>query len=1122
MNYDTKSYGRARLLAASLLSASSIALMTVPAHAQDSITTEDEPAEEEERIVVTGSRIAVDSTTSLESPVQVITAEQFKQAGEIDITQTLRELPALQGSDPATLDSAQGFAISGASTLNLRQLGSNRTLVLQDGRRHVPGIAGTANVDVGSIPSALISEVQVLTGGASSVYGADAVSGVVNYITRTGRDFDGIEYRLQTGISGQGDSEEVFGSIAGGGTFEDSRGSAVFAVEYSHSTAILNGDRDFGSGDGNFVFRQSDEILNNALGLDPDARNALIQNPTLPVSSTNAIIAVGGFPFDRLAFGPQVAVDFDPATSTVPNLDGTDIPILQIIDPETGELRAYNPGISASAFNAIGGDGIPSNPASLTLIPEQTRIVAASAVDYEITNTITLFADAKFAYVETTDTNGIPFTDDLIFQSDNPFAPPELQSQFVETGASFAGVALDNLGSDIGRGDDIERSTIRASGGLRWEAPESNVSFEASYTWGRTQVDQTLRNRRINDRYFTAFDAVALTEANIDGTDPIFNFTDGSGTLNAVRNGQEIQITSGDAQVGDIVCRAEVTGLPSPSNAPFLVGGPPIYADGVEINGVDVSGQTRPVTFQIGDGSCAPLNLLNPTDFGQAALDFAFLDLKRDTVIEQQQFLAVLAGDTEHLFELPGGPVGFAAGFEWRRDDSQFTRDSLESIEARVIENVNAPLFDSPNPPGQGIRVWELFGEVRLPILGDMPFVENFEVTAAGRYSDYNTIGTTETYSFGAQYSPVEWFTLRGTLSRAVRAPNIGELFAPQGIATIGVNADPCDDGNINDGTANRAANCALFVVDGFSSDDFLTAFSTGTSGGNPNLTEETSDSLTIGGVFNPSGLFGGALDNLVVIVDYYDIEIEDAVGTLTGAQIAAACVDLPDINNQFCDAIERDPNRGGAIVGFTSGNINLSLLRARGIDFETRYSFDAPFGGGDYGTFTLSAAGTRFLERFTESDPIIQQTIADETDPLQQELLIADQATQSDLLGVLGNPEWIVNFGLNWNFDRFNIGWRTRFESSTLRISNAANTDVEIVGDEVVTSVSEDVVDDSQRYTGDGFEHDFSVSFEATDSVQIFGGVNNVFDQEPYPGSFSRPSSPRGRFFFLGVSGQL
>ena len=1107
-------------LAAALLVS---ALAPSGAIAQDSVvgTAEnDEP--QQDQIVVTGSRIATDATTASASPVQVITVEDFKRSGEIDFTQTLREQPALQGSDPANLDTAQGFALSGASTLDLRQLGTNRTLVLQDGRRHVPGIAGTATVDVGSIPQALIREVQVLTGGASGVYGADAVSGVVNFITRTGRDFDGLEYSLQTGISDEGDSEEIFASVAGGGTFQDGRGSAVFAVEYRQNAGILAGDRDFASGPGYSIFGQSNDFLNEQLGLAPGTENAFIPDRRLPVSSSAGIIAVGGFPFDRLAFGPRVATNFLPGTSTVPTFPGTTIPILQIIDPVTGELRAYNPGISTSAFNASGGDGIfTGNAPGLTLIPEQTRVVASAAMDFEITNTLTFFADAKLAYVETSNIEGIPFADDLFLAGDNPFLPAQIQAQLVETGRSFVGVALDNLASDTGRGTDIERTTIRASGGLRWDAPDSNVNFEASFTWGRTQVNDTNRRTRLNDRYFTAFDAVALTQENIDGTDPVFNFTSGSGTLKAVRNGQDVEITAGNAQVGDIVCRAEVTGLPSPSNVPFLVGGPPIYADGVVINGTDVSGQTRPVTFQIGDGSCAPLNLLGNFASQQAALDFAFVDLNQRTTIEQQQFLAVLAGDTAHLFELPAGPIGFAAGFEWRRDDSRFIRDSFESIEGRVVENVNAPLFNSPLN-GEGISVWELFGELRVPILADMPFVDKLEVTAAGRYSDYNTIGKTETYSFGAIYAPTDWLSLRGTLSRAIRAPNIGELFAPQSIATIGVDEDPCDNNNITLGTSNRPTNCAQFVAPGFDSSQFLTAFSTGTTGGNPLLREETSDSFTIGGVFQPKGILGGALDNLVVIVDYYDIEITDAVGSLTGAAIAAACVDLPSIDNQFCDAIERDPNRGGAIVGFTSGNINLSVLRARGIDFETRYSFDAPFGDGNMGRFSLSAVGTHFLERFTEGDPVIQQTIADEPDPLQQQLLIVDQATNSDLLGVIGVPKWIVNFGINWEVDKWNIGWRTRWEDSTLQVSNADATDVEIVGNEVVVSPNVGILDASQLYTGNGFEHDITVSYDFSEKLQVYGGVNNLTDTEPFLGSLVRPVSPRGRFFFLGLSGKF
>lgn len=1086
---------------------------------------QDVPVDDE--IIVTGSRIAVDSAITAPSPVQTLTIDTFINSGDIEIASSLRNLPALQGSDPATLDSAQGFAATGTSTLNLRQLGTNRTLVLQDGRRHVPGVEGTATVDIGSIPQALIKQTEVLTGGASSIYGADAVSGVVNFITRDGRDFDGIEYRFQGGISDEGDAEDFLGSIAAGSEFANGKGSGVLALEFNHSTSLVNADRPRFAGSGFSSLNNSSAFANGILGLDPDAEQAFFPNRTLPVSSAGSTIAVDPTPF-AFPFGQLLSFvsDFNPATDTIPNIPGTNIPVLQVIDPVTGEVRAFNPGISTGAFNAIGGDGIPIGQTApdLTLIPEITRFVGSAAIDYDLNNHITFFADAKFAYNESSAIEGIPFSDDVPIALDNPFLPQAIQDQIPILDALIPGdtpsifVARDNLGSEIGAGTSAERSTIRASGGFRGEIPGLGFDYEASYSWGRTDADIVARNARLNDRYFTAIDAVALTAADLNGTNTNLAFDAGGiGTLNAIRNGENLVIDAGTAQIGDIVCRSELTGLPAP--AALFVGGPPLFADGTTINGTDVSSLTRPVTFQIGDGQCAPVNILGSTAIQGAGAEFAFVGLEDDTVITQQQILATVSGDSSNFFELPAGPIGFAVGFEWREDASQFTPDSFRSIEGLVVGNASTVVSQSPTD-GQGITVTEGFGEIRIPLLKDLPFAEYLEVSGAGRISDYNTIGGTETYSFGGRYQPVDWLTLRGTYSRAIRAPNIGELFGPQTAAFIGVDADPCDDGNINDGSANRQANCLEFVAAGFDSSDFLTALVTGTTGGNPNLIEETSDSFTIGGVFQPEGLLNGALDNLVVILDYYDVEIEDAVGSLTGAAIAGACVDLPSINNQFCDSIQRNPANGGAISGFQSGNINLSSLQARGIDFDVRYEFDLPSSGKDWGSIQTSLVGTHFIERFTESDPIIAETIAAETDPVQQELLTVDQATVSDLLGVIGNPDWIFNLGVNWEYNKWNVGWTGRFEDSASQFSNAQLTDVEIVNGAVVVSDNVGLADPSQLFTGSSLEMDVSVNYEVSDRLGLYGGVSNLTDKRPFLGSLARPVGPRGRFFFAGVRG--
>lgn len=1117
LNLKTYLKSSGGVIALTLMSAG----MTTSAQAQDS---------DSDVIVVTGSRIATDSALSAPSPVQTITLDDFVRSGDIDIATSLRNIPALQGSDPANLDLAAGGVATGASTLNLRGLGTDRTLVLQDGRRHVPGVEGTATVDVSTIPQALIARTEVLTGGASAIYGADAVSGVVNFVTRDGRDFDGIEYRFQGGISDEGDAEDFFGSIAAGTEFLDSRGSAVFAIEGSHATSIVNSDRSNFAGSGFSSLNGSNPFLNGILGLDPASENAFVPNRTLPVSSNGSTIALDptpfAFPFGALLDSFDANGNFNPATDTIPLIPGTNIPTLQVIDPVTGEVRAFNPGTATGAFNAIGGDGIAISETApdLSLIPEITRIVGSGAVDLELNSHIEFFADAKLAYTETTSVAGIPFSDDIPIALDNPFLPLAIQNQIPivdalgpDTPSIF--VARDNLGSETNSGTSAERTTFRLSGGFRGEIFDTGLNYEAAYNYGKTDANITGRGDRLNDRYFTAIDAVALTAGDLDGSNSNLAFgAGGIGTLNAVRAGEDIVIDAASAQIGDIVCRSELTGLPAP--AALFVGGPPLFAPGSTINGVDVTDATRPVTFAIGDGQCAPINILGSTAIQGAGADFAFTDLRDENDITQKQLLLTVSGDSSKLFELPAGPIGFAAGFEWREDESQFTPAGFSSIEGNVVANTAVPIFQSPTD-GQNITVNEFFGEIRVPVLNDLPFAKSLEVTAAGRLSDYNTIGNTETYSLGGRYEPVDWLTLRGTYSRAIRAPNSGELFAPQSAAFIGVDDDPCDDGNITEGTANRQANCLEFVGADFDSSDFLTAFVTGTTGGNPNLIEETSDSFTIGGVFQPQGILNGWLDNLVVVVDYYDIEIEDAIGSLTGAAIANFCVDLPTTDNQFCDSIQRDAGNGGAISGFTSGNINFSALQARGVDFDVRYAFDVPsFGGKDLGSIQTSLVGTRFIERSTESDPIIAETIAAETDPLIQEQLTLDQELVSDLLGIIGTPKWIFNVGMDWEVDKLTLGWTGRFEDSTSQFANSARTDVDVVNGAVVVSDNVGLADPSQLNTGSSFEIDLSASYEVSERLNVYGGVSNLTDREPFLGNLIRPVGPRGRFLFAGVRG--
>lgn len=1098
-------------LAAALLIAG---LMPAQASAaEDEITAEDlaaaDEAEPGEAIVVTGSRIAIDATTESTSPITVVGAEEIALSGQADLATQLRQIPALQGSLTG-IDSVNQAPAGdessdlGLSRLNLRQLGAVRTLVLEDGRRHVPGTGGSAAVDVGAIPQGRIKSVEVLTGGASSIYGADAVSGVVNFTLRSGRDFDGLEFNVQGGISDEGDAENYSVSIAGGGEFADGRGSAVFSVDYSKQASLRAFERDF-AGTGLFGLGFANDAIFDLLGLsDGDfglpagqrPSQAFYPNVTLPVSSRFGIVAIDdGF---ASAFDAVNAINPD---GSVPTLPGTNIPIAQVFDGTN--LRAFNPGTFVDAFSASGGDGIGANVNEL-IVPELEQLVFSAGADFEITPGITAFFEGKYAFTNGVDATGTPFNDDIPIQLDNPFIPTALRNQITTLQGlgqdPVIAVSRDIQDIDVLPQEETERTTIRFVTGLRGEFDKLGWKWELSYNYGRTEVESVFANTRLDDRYFYAIDAVALTTGNLAA------FNANNRTVSAIRNGQSIQINPNTSQVGDIICRSELDGT-APGVSPFPR--PPRNPDGTG----------RAISFTPRTGVCAPINIFGPDSINGAGADFAFVDIVNSTILTQQQLLGSLAGDTAEFLELPGGPVGFAVGFEYRKDTSQFTPSPLQNspgITSGVVSS-GSPVRPSPDPSFQdpSITVTEVFGELRTPLLADMKFVDLLELNGAIRYSDYNTIGKTLAWTVGGRYKPHETLTFRGTYSVAVRAPNLAELFGPVRAATIGLLADPCAAANVNSGSSFRPANCLEFVPAGFNPANFASAFRPGITGGNPDLQEEEAETFTAGLVWQPNGF----LDGLSVIADYYDIEITGAVGSLTGLQIAAACVDLPTTDNQFCDAITRNATTG-VIDFFTAGNVNLGSLAVRGIDFAVTYTVDEPFGEG-LGSFDLSVTGTRFLED-TSIFSATPGTVS--TDPLQAELDLVSQAIDNDNLGEFGNPEWIANFGITWKLPKGLIGWSGRFESSQLSpgITNIQVVDVAIDGGKVVVRPDNTLVPLVQRDTGDSLVHDLFASYDVTDNFSFYGGINNLTDREPYLASLVRPIGVRGRFFYLGLRGKF
>ncbi|WP_032095448.1 MULTISPECIES: TonB-dependent receptor domain-containing protein [unclassified Alteromonas] len=985
---------------------------------------------EVEKVVVTGSRVAQDSSLSAASPVLAINAGDIKTSGQIDLGAMLRESPQLQASLPGSFSAFSGTPL-GASLLDLRNLGSERTLVMENGRRHVSGIEGTGSVDVNALSTALLRNVEVLTGGASAVYGADAVTGVVNFNMRDGASFDGLEVRTQTGVTDDGDANEFFLSLANG--FTSDRGDLVFAVEYQETSPVFARDRDF-AGSGLFSQVANSAATQEAFGVDARFDNTWVPNYRLPISSDRGVISLTGSAFvDVLDSG---------GAAGCATIGSQMIPTCQVIG-EDGNLRAYNPGdVYIGAFDASGGDGVPASPDSELILPESKRLLVQAVSNYEVNDFINFFVDAKFVSSETKETNQVNgFNDDIPISLDNPFVPSALLAQINQLNGEGESVSLvmsrDVLDFNATSNPEAERKTFRIVTGFDGYIPNTELEYEVFYNYGRTDADITSRVR-LEDRYFAAIDAV---------TDP----------------------TTGEA-----VCRSDLDGSALPPTSPFPT----------------VNGNFGFNTFQPGDGSCVPVNLFGKDSVSAEAAAFIFQPATSENEIEQENFLAVISGNSSDLFELPAGPVSFALGYEWRRETSNFTPDpySASGLTFGTLDSRSGPT----NASNGQYDVSEYFVEATIPLLEGMDFAERLELRTAYRSSDYDPYGTHDAWTVGSVWSPVETFSVRTTYSEAVRVPNINEAFAPTFAATLGAGDDPCNQNFIEAGSEFREANCIALIGDSvadgsYDSTNFLSAFVAGTTGGNPDLEPEEAETITIGTVWMPSGELDGLFDGLVFTLDYYNIQIDGLIDSLSGFDIASNCVDAPTINNQFCDAVDRNATNG-SISNFRSGFINLAAVETSGIDFRVDYGFDLAELTGTDSRLNFTLNGTNFLK----NDEVRDVSAPDEV---------------TDVLGTFSRPEWIVNMNVDYLIGDFVIGWQGRYESSQL-LPGLENQDIENNPDFVsITS------------TGSALVHDFSVSYTFDDSLEVYGGVNNAFEEDPYLGTLSRPAGPRGRFFFLGLN---
>lgn len=1077
-----------------------------PALAQDQDAaiqqqTDDLTEVELEEIIVTGSRIR-QSNLTLPNPVSSVSSEDIGFSGDVNIVDIVNDIPALIGSNGA-IENAGAFGSFGAATLNLRNMGSQRTLVLVDGRRHVAGIAGSATVDVNTIPPALVERVEVLTGGASSIYGADAVTGVVNFITK--KDFEGLDINGQFNISDKGDGEIFNLNILAGGNFADGRGNATFSLTYENQSRLEMGDRKHTRGDRiatdwpNPALRiqQADVsqfgldrlLLGQSIGgfcadgdstlgggksalcgriVDAPAR-AVMEFPRFSVSNFGGIIGVDFFGDSFLSFFPDPGtisdlgldlgadgVIFDTNNNGIEDCFETAMGTLtqrfggfagcHVVDSPGSGIRVFQDGLIADSINQFGGDGTNTGLDGTDILPQQERIISNATARYEIIPGLEWFGEAKFAYtkVNTSGPSVNGFFDSIPIRIDNPFIPPSLLDPITEVVNANPDVFnLDDViifmgrdPTDFGPNRDVaERTTFRIVTGFEGDIPDTSLHYELSFNFGRTDADTIDGNRLVMDRFIAAVDAVE------------------------------------DPNSGEIVCRSSIetdaNGDPVEPGAPFLPNGGIGNFPGFN-------------TFDPLDGSCVPINLFGIGAPSQEAIDFVTTTLTRTRALEQVVISGFVTGDSAGLFELPAGPVGFAFGGEYRDEKSEFNAPGEE--ERGEVFDPRITLTDVKG----SFDVWELFGEVEVPLVVDKPFLKELSTRAAVRFADYSTVGSTTSWSAGGTWAPVDDLRIRGTFSRAIRAPNINELFSPL-TGTTARPLDPCDAGNIDSGTEFRAQNCAAAGIPADFTDP-LTARISGFTGGNPDLREEKADTFTVGAILQPRFLPGFS-----ATVDFYSISIEDAIDAPNLQEIVNACFDLAEFPNAFCGQFERDENPSSPTFNglrtFRTTELNFVKVETEGIDYAVQYNFalgDMVPALENWGSAMIRVQGnyTRKLNRFEDPN---------------------DPTAVNEQLLEFGQPRHAFNIDGRWFYGDLSVNWQSRFVGSVLEITPRLQIET---ADNFLNA-----------FAGSTWRHDLSGTYRINDSIEVYGGVNNLVDKRPIKSDANFPVGFMGRQFFLGFN---
>jgi iron complex outermembrane receptor protein len=891
-----------------------------------------------DEITVTGSRIRQTSGMVTPIPVTAVTMPElatFDPGGTV--AEQLNGLPQFFGNRSAQSSTGAMNAGSGTSFLNLRNIGSNRTLVLFDGSRMVPAdISGSVGID--TFPTALMSTVDVVTGGASAAYGADALGGVVNFVLN--REFEGFKFEAGTGVTEVGDGQRWNVSVAGGKKIGD-RLNLIGSAEALQIKQIL---RDPAGLDTDWWQRWG--WVTNPAWVSATATPNVPQRLTVPNVCSSEHSPTGVIWARRTTSSTSVLNAFPLNGMTFTN-DGTDVRQFVKGDIYAAPNRAGSTkSMSGGPECDVANSAFENGPYGAETI---TRSMFAGA-KYQFTDNLSGFAQVMVGRAET---NSPGRRSQYLMRDnwhatiyrDNAFLPANVAAAM--DAAKITSFQLHKAGAfkgdnNVDEGDGKEMfTTVSWSTGFDAVLP-NGWDMRAYWQSGKSDNRAGLYGQIRVDRMFLAMDAVR------------------------------------DPSTVAIVCRVQ---LYDPT--PAQLAATPAVQGKTSVTGGPLK---SPIGLDNSVRDCVPYNVMGAGNMSQAAVDYTQSDRIELSTVDQDFAEVLISGE---LFEGWAGPLSFAAGASWR--DQSFSQIVLSDV-YDLGPPQNAPelgiqgipsgytggsaslhrLTSQRNAAGE-MDVWEVFGELNVPVWERDAGVQRLDANLAYRSSEYSRSGRIESWKMGLDFQLTEDIRFRATKSRDVREPTFTELFNNRG-----------------GGGANIDTGSGPLV--------FITA----SSDGNPNLRPEIGDTVVAGFVLTPRFVEG-----LQFSADWYEVKIKDAVGSLGAQRIYDEC---KSGNTGFCSAIDTDS--AGIPVLIRNGYVNVNAAKVKGVDVETSYRTEVDFLGNLDESLSLRLLAGYVSER--SDTPLGGST--------------------RDISGSLGSPDLTATANLGYDAGAWTFRVQQRYIADTLR----------------------------------------------------------------------------------------